>query len=112
MVRVEEIAQAALFSDSLQTRSLTHDFLREQKDLHNLPRPETQDERVLALAAGLTEMFASRRDQSARRYSQRPGERAFWQPWHRADGESESAAHYCGYVDGSCEQHDFDHRLA
>lgn len=65
MVRVEEIARAALSGDSLQTRSLTQDLFREQKNFQNLPRPETDDSRVLALSAGLAEMFASRRAQSA-----------------------------------------------
>ncbi len=65
MVRVEQIAQSALSGDSLQTRSLTQDFLREQKNLQDVPRPETEDTRVLALAAGLAEMFALRGDQSA-----------------------------------------------
>jgi hypothetical protein len=65
MVRIEEIAQSALAGDSLQTRSLTQELLREQKDLGNLPRPRTADARVLALSAGLAELFAGRVNQSA-----------------------------------------------
>ncbi|MBI4672518.1 MAG: hypothetical protein HY741_12745 [Chloroflexi bacterium] len=65
MVRVEQIAQAALAGDSLQTRSLAQDFLREQTRLQDVPRPETSDMHVLALSAGLVEMFASRRNQTA-----------------------------------------------
>ncbi len=65
MVEIEHIAQAALAGDSLQTRSLTQDFLREQKDLASLPQPQTSDSRVLALSAALAELFATRLNQSA-----------------------------------------------
>lgn len=65
MVRVEQISQAALSGDSLQTRSLTQDFLREHKDFANLPEPQTTDGRVLALSASLAELFAVRRNQTA-----------------------------------------------
>lgn len=65
MIRIEQIAQAALAGDSLLTRSLAQDFLREQKDFANLPQPSTTDTRVLALSASLAELFASRRHQTA-----------------------------------------------
>lgn len=65
MVQIEQIAQAALSDDSLRTRSLAQDFLREQKDLANLPKPHTTDARVLALSAALAELFAARLNQSA-----------------------------------------------
>jgi hypothetical protein len=65
MVQLEQIAQAALAGDSLLTRSLAQDLLREQKDLAQLPRPQTTDARVLALSAALVEMFAARMDQPA-----------------------------------------------
>lgn len=65
MVRLEQIAQAALSGDSLLTRSLTQDFLREQKDFANVPQPQTTDARVLALSASLVELFAARRNQTA-----------------------------------------------
>ena len=64
MVRIDEIARAALSGDSLQTRSLTQDFLREQKHLQDVPQPQTTDPRVLALSAGLAELFAGRTNQS------------------------------------------------
>lgn len=65
MVLIEQIAQAALAGDSLETRSLTQDFLREEKRLQDVPKPQTTDARVLALSAGLAELFASRANQSA-----------------------------------------------
>lgn len=65
MVRIEQIAQAALAGDSILTRSLAQDFLREQTQLQDIPQPQTSDKRVLGLSAGLVEMFASRRNQKA-----------------------------------------------
>ncbi len=65
MVQIEQIAQAALAGDSLQTRSLTQDFLREQKVLADVPKPQTTDARVLALSASLAELFAVRLSQAA-----------------------------------------------
>lgn len=73
MVRIEQIAQAALAGDSLQTRGLTQDFLREQKHFENLPPPQTTDASVLALSAGLAELFASRANQRAPAWTQTVG---------------------------------------
>jgi len=73
MVRIEQIAQAALAGDSLQTRSLTQDFLREQTRMQDVPRPQTTDARVLALSASLADLFAIRRNQAAPAWTQSVG---------------------------------------
>lgn len=63
MVRIEQIAQAALAGESLETRSLTQDFLQENPDLKLVPRPDLDDLRTLAASASLLELFAERRGQ-------------------------------------------------
>lgn len=63
MIQIEQIAQSALEGKSLETRSLTQDYLREHKTLRNLPFPETNDTHVLALSAGLAELFARHSNQ-------------------------------------------------
>ena len=64
MVKIEQLAEAALSGDSLLLRSLTQDFLRERSRLGEYPRPSTTDRRVLAVAASLIELFAMRRQQN------------------------------------------------
>lgn len=65
MIQIEEIAKAALAGNSLETRSLAQDFYLEHETLATLPRPETTDARVLALSAGLAELFAERLHETA-----------------------------------------------
>lgn len=60
MVRVEDIARAALAYDALEVRSLVQDLLREGPDWETLPRPASPDLRVLAVAAALVELLAAR----------------------------------------------------
>jgi len=60
MVKIESIAEAALREDSLLARSLTQDLLREKPDLSRYARPPIGDARLLALTAGLLELFAQR----------------------------------------------------
>ena len=60
MVKIESIAEAALREDSLLARSLTQDLLREKPDLSRYVRPAIGDARLLALTAGLLELFAQR----------------------------------------------------
>lgn len=63
MTTVEKLATAALQRDSLRLRSLVQDLLVGDRALHTLPRPVTDDPRVLAIAAALLELLASRTDQ-------------------------------------------------
>ena len=64
MTKIEEIAAVALERDSLQLRSLTQDYLRDNPSLVNEPRPEATDERTLSMSAALLELFAMRTNQS------------------------------------------------
>lgn len=63
MVRIEQLAEAALNGESLMLRSLTQDLLRETPILSNCAKPATDDSRLLAAAASLVELLASRRRQ-------------------------------------------------
>ena len=60
MVRIEQLAKAALKQDALLLRSLTQDLLREHPTLRNLPRPNAVDFKTLAAAASLIELLALR----------------------------------------------------
>jgi hypothetical protein len=60
MVKIEELAEAAINQDSLWLRSLTQDFLYEHPDLRACPRPRTSDMKILAAAESLIELFAQR----------------------------------------------------
>lgn len=63
MVTIKDIAQAALFADDLRLRLLVQEYLRSTPVLRDVPRPDTNDQQVLATAAGLLEMFAQRSGQ-------------------------------------------------
>lgn len=60
MVRIEQLAEAAINQDALSLRSLTQDFLRERPQLNDFPQPMAVDFRTLAAAAALIELFAER----------------------------------------------------
>ena len=60
MVRIEQLAEAALNRDALLLRSLTQDLLRERPTLKDFARPLSVDFRTLAAAAALIELFAER----------------------------------------------------
>jgi hypothetical protein len=70
-ITVEQLAKtaldAALDSDylplSLQLRALTQEFLRQNPQLSEINRPNTNDLRALAAAASLIELFALRSGQ-------------------------------------------------
>ena len=64
MVTIEQLANAALNGESLLLRSMTQDLLREQPRLSTYPKPQTQDERLLAATAALLELLASRLQQA------------------------------------------------
>ncbi len=65
MATIEQIARAALYADDLRLRILVQEFLRQTPVLKDVPHPETQDRRVLIVAAGLLELFALRSGQPA-----------------------------------------------
>ena len=60
MVRIEQLAEAAINQDAFSLRSLTQDLLRECPKLKDFPRPMTVDFKTLAAAAALLELFAER----------------------------------------------------
>ena len=60
VVRIEQLAEAAIKQDALSLRSLTQDFLRERPRLKDFPQPVAVDFKTLAAAAALIELFAER----------------------------------------------------
>lgn len=70
MATLEQLARAALGRDSLQLRSLTQDFLRENDHLSDYARPAINDVRILAAAAALIELFALRQKQAPPSWTQ------------------------------------------
>ena len=65
MVTLEALAQTALDRDGLRLRSLAQDFLLENPRLSGYARPATDNQRILAIAASLIELFAQRLNQPA-----------------------------------------------
>ena len=73
MIKIEELAEAAINQDSLLLRSLTQDFLEERPDLSACPRPRTSDLKILAAAASLIELLAQRLHQEPPRWTDEIG---------------------------------------
>ncbi len=71
-VTIEQIAQAALDSESLLLRSLTQDFLQQKLRLSEYRLPKTEDRLLLAAAAALIELFAMRLQQNPPDWTSRP----------------------------------------
>jgi hypothetical protein len=63
MDKIEQLARAALQREGLTVRSLTQDLLRDTHSFQDIPRPASQDARLLPLAAGLVELLAQRHNQ-------------------------------------------------
>src|SRR6266540_4254425 len=61
---IEQLAEAALQRDSLRLRSLVQDMTRAHINWSSVPRPETKDVRLLAIAASLAELLAARQNQT------------------------------------------------
>jgi hypothetical protein len=59
-ITVEQLAKVALKLDSFQLRAVAQEFLRQHPRLSEINRPNTNDSKVLAVAASLLEMFAAR----------------------------------------------------
>lgn len=64
MVKIEQIATAALQNESMAVRSLTQDFLRQTPILNNISKPKHVSPEILTTSAALLELFASRRQES------------------------------------------------
>jgi hypothetical protein len=60
VVRLEDLAEAALTGDALGLRQLAQDWLRENARLGDCPPPHSDDPRVPIVAAALVELFAER----------------------------------------------------
>ncbi len=65
MSDLEILAQTAARRDSLQLRALTLEFLQNHKILVHIMMPSIEDQKLLAIAAGLLELFATRTKQEA-----------------------------------------------
>jgi hypothetical protein len=65
MVTVEPLVEAALQRDNLQLRRLAQDLLHSETRLAHVPKPQTHDQRALAVAAALLELLAERSGQPA-----------------------------------------------
>jgi len=64
MVKIEQLAEAAVKGESLLTRNLTQDFFCEHPRLNEIPFPATNDPIILAASAALIELFAARLQQA------------------------------------------------
>lgn len=73
MVRIEELAKAAINQEALLLRSLTQDLLLEHSRLSDVPRPVAIDFKTLAAAAALIEMFAERLHQEPPKWAREVG---------------------------------------
>lgn len=64
-ITIEKIARAALDRDEDRPlRGAVMEFLRQNRNLSVVPRPNTKDGAVLAVAASLLELFAQRSGQA------------------------------------------------
>ena len=73
MVQIETLAQAVLEGDGVQVRSLVQDFFQQSPCLADIAQPNTTDQRLLAAAASLLELFAGRLSQPAPAWTARIG---------------------------------------
>lgn len=65
MEQIEQLAQAALERNHLKLRSIVQDLTRANINWGTLPRPSTNDSRLLAMSAALIELMAFRNHQTA-----------------------------------------------
>lgn len=64
MATIEQLADAALRRENLQLRALAQELLHKSPCVTGWPRPATDDPRMLAAAASIAELLASRLQQS------------------------------------------------
>ncbi len=63
MNKLETLVHAAADRDSLKLRELTLEFLSAHPTLEDIEKPDFPDSKHLAIAAGLLDLFATRRHQ-------------------------------------------------
>jgi hypothetical protein len=80
VVRIEQLAEAAINHDALLLRSLTQDFLRERPNLKEYSKPTAVNFKTLAAAASLIELLAERSNQEPPSWTKEVG--ALPQPVH------------------------------
>lgn len=61
---LKKVAQYSLYSDDIKLDLLVEDFLRSNPVLVEVQKPDTNDQRTLAVAASLIEIFAMRTNQN------------------------------------------------
>ena len=70
---LKKVAQYALISDDISLDLLVEDFLRANPVLKDVTRPDTDNPRTLAVAAGLVELFALRTKQEPPKWTTEVG---------------------------------------
>jgi len=80
MIRIEQLAEAAINQDAFLLRNLTQDFLRERPNLREYSRPTAVNFETLAAAASLVELLAERLHQEPPAWTKDVG--ALSQPIH------------------------------
>lgn len=58
MIKITDVAQAALNHNDLLLRGLVQEIWREGRPLKDYPKPKTDDPRINSIAAGLFELLA------------------------------------------------------
>jgi hypothetical protein len=58
MIKIIDVAQAALNRNDLLLRGLVQEIWREEQPLSECPKPETDDPKINSIAAGLIELLA------------------------------------------------------
>jgi len=98
VVKIEELAEAAINHKALLLRSLTQDLLRERPNLSDYSRPTAVNFETLAAAASLIELLAERLNQEAPSWTKDVG--ALAQPIHLV-----KSALTMKHLRALCEQH-------
>jgi hypothetical protein len=60
MNRIDLLSRAALSGDALQLREIVQDFLATHPEFSELPAPDSHDDTLRSVAAGLVELLADR----------------------------------------------------
>jgi len=71
--KIDALAEAAYHYDGLRVRSLVQELLREGERLADVPRPQTDNLHLLAIAASLIELLAARLGQEPPSWTQEIG---------------------------------------
>ena len=73
MVRIDEIAEAAIAGKALKLRSFAQDWLQQNTRLATAMPPASQDPLVLVVAAALVELLAERRHEAGPEWAHKIG---------------------------------------